>query len=230
MLDELRTLLQSNGADIVGIADLKEIPADVRDDFPVGISIAVALNPKIISGIKDGPTKQYYKEYERVNRLLDELGHYADEYVQEQGYQAKWFAATWVGIDPRTLSTILPHKTVATRAGLGWIGKCALLITKTYGSAVRITTVLTNAPLPVSKPVDTSLCGECTSCVEVCPGHAPSGKAWEKRLHRDEFYNAFACQETARELLMERVGIRETICGMCIAACPWTQKYIERRK
>ena len=116
---------------MVGIANLQHISADVRDNLPFGVSIAVALKPQIISEIKDGPTKPYYQEYERANRLLDELGHYAVEFVKAQGHQAKWFAATSVGIDSNTLSTRLPHKTVAALAGLGWIGKCALLVTRT---------------------------------------------------------------------------------------------------
>jgi len=228
MLDELRTLLQRSGADIVGIADLNEIPADARDGFPFGVSIAVALNPQIIAEIKDGPTKQYREEYERVNKLLDMIGHHAVQFLEEHGHKAKWFPATSYSIDPKTLSTILPHKTTATRAGLGWIGKCALLVTKAYGSAIRITTVLTDAPLPISESVDASLCGECTSCVDVCPGRTLSGINWEKGLHRDEFYDAFTCQKTALELTMQRVGVKTTLCGICIAACPWTQKYVKR--
>lgn len=228
VFDELRNLLLSNGANMVGIADLQHISADVRDNLPLGISIAVVLKPQIISEIKDGPTKQYYHEYERANRLLDEIGHCAVEFIKARGHQAKWFAATSVGIDSNTLSTRLPHKTVATLAGLGWIGKCALLVTRTSGSAVRITTVLTDAGLPTSHPMDTILCGKCTACVDACPSHAPSGKNWRKSLHRDTFFNAFACQKAARELTMERVGIRETLCGICIAVCPWTQKYIRR--
>ena len=228
MLDELRTLLLSNGADMVGIADLNEIPVDDRHGFPFSVSIAVALNPQTVSEIKDGPTKRYDEEYERVNKLLDILGHHAAQFLKELEYKTKWFPATSYDIDPKALSTTLPHKTSATRAGLGWIGKCALLVTKNYGAAVRITTVLTDAPLPVSEPVEVSLCGECISCVDVCPGLALSGTDWKKGIGRDELYNAFACQKTARELMMQRVGIRKTLCGMCIVACPWTQKYIKR--
>ena len=228
MLDELKTLLQRSGADMFGIADLNEIPPDARHGFPFGVSIAVALNPQIIAEIKDGPTKRYHTEYERVNKLLNIIGHHAVQFIEEHGHKAKWVPATSYGIDPKTLSTILPHKTTATKAGLGWIGKCALLVTKAYGSAVRITTVLTDAPLPISESVDASLCGECISCVDVCPGQALSGINWEKGLHRDEFYDAFTCQKTALELTMQRVGVKTTLCGICIAACPWTQKYVKR--
>ena len=52
--DELTTFLKSQGgAAIVGFADLHEIPQDVRDNYPFGVSIAVALDPYIISGIED---------------------------------------------------------------------------------------------------------------------------------------------------------------------------------
>lgn len=225
---ELRTLLRSNGADMVGFADLQNIAPDIRDNFPFGVSIAVALNPRIVSEIQDGPTRQYHAEYERVNHLLDSLSHDAVQFLEERGHRAGWLAATSVGINPETLSTHLPHKTTATRAGLGWIGKCAVLVTKTFGSAIRITSVLTDANLPAGDVIDTSQCGDCRACVDICPAQAPSGRNWQVNLHRDSFFDPFACQKAARELAMRQIGIRETICGICIAACPWTQRYIKR--
>lgn len=228
MPNELRTYLQSNGADMVGFADLSDIVSDVRDNFPCGVSIAVALNREIVSGIQSGPTRQYYEEYERANNLLDRLGRYAVQFLEERGHKAEWFAATYAGIDPETISTRLPHKTTATRAGLGWIGKCAVLVTRGFGSAIRITTVLTDAVLPAGEPIDESYCGNCTACVDACPGHAPSGKDWQVGLNRDSFFDAFACRTTARELALKRVGVQDTICGVCIAVCPWTQKYVRK--
>jgi len=57
--DELTNFLKSNGADLIGFADLKEIPPDVRDNYRFGISFSVALNPRIITEIHEGPTKKY---------------------------------------------------------------------------------------------------------------------------------------------------------------------------
>ena len=156
MLDERRTLLLSNGADMVGIIDLNEIPADVWNGFPFDVSITVALNPQIMSEIKDGPNRQYYAKYERTNHLLGSLDHHAVRFLGEQGYRTEWLATTNIRIDPETLSTRLLHKTVATQADLGWIGKYALLTTKEFGSSVRITSVLTDAKLPVSGVIDAS--------------------------------------------------------------------------
>jgi len=226
--DELNTLLKTNGADVVGFADLGEISSEARDGLPIGVSIGVALNPQVISEIQDGPTRRYYEEYERANNLLDTLGNQATQFIKSQGHRAKWFAATNVDIDSQTLSTRLPHKTAATRAGLGWIGKCALLVTRDFGSAIRITTVLTDTDLPTNEPFTKSLCGNCTACVDACPGHAISGKDWEAGLQRDSLYDAFACREAARSAAAKQVGIRLTLCGMCINICPWTRQYIAK--
>ncbi len=227
MSSELRRLLLANGADMVGFADLRDIARDVRNSLPFGVSIAIALRPQIISQIQSGPTKQYYNEYKRANQLLDTLGHRAVQFLKEQGYTAKWLPATG-DYDCKTLSARFQHKTTATRAGFGWIGKCALLVTKMFGSAVRITTVLTDATLPTDEPMGSNFYGKCSLCVDACPGHAPSGKNWRIDSHRDHFYNAFACEKAAGELMIRRVGIQDTICGICIAVCPWTQKYLRR--
>jgi len=225
--DELQTFLSARGADLVGFADLGEIPANIRHNFPFGISIGVALEPRTVSEIHDGPTPSYYEEYKRINNLLDMLGQSTVEFLKRNGCDAKSLSATY-DHNPATLSTPLPHKTVATRAGLGWIGKCALLVTREFGSALRITTVLIDTEIAVGQPVNTSMCGECITCVAACPSHAPSGKNWQPDLPRDSFYNAFACRSTSRELAMKNIGIRETICGRCIAACPWTKKYVDK--
>ena len=224
----LRSLLITTGASMVGFADLRQTSPDIRGKYDTGISIAVALNPLIVSGIQDGPTSEYYEEYNRANSLLDRLGHMAARYLIEHGEKVEWLAATESLIDAETLATPLPHKTAATRAGLGWIGKCALLVTREYGSAVRITTVLTDAPIATGQPVNNQLCGKCTACVDACPGRAPSGRNWEVNLHRDSFFDAFACRQAAHKLARENIGVDNSICGRCIVVCPWTKKYLNR--
>jgi epoxyqueuosine reductase len=228
LAEEIQTYLKSEGADIVGFADLKNLPADVRSDYPFGISIAVALDPEIIRKIINGPDLEYFQEYQRANELLGLLGEKADRFLEEKGYKAEWFSATNSEIDRDTLSTRLPHKTVATRAGLGWIGKCALLITPEYGSAIRITSVLTDAELPAGIPKNESGCGECHACVDICPGSAVTGLDWEAGMSRDLLYDPFKCREVAQRWQRERKGITDNICGMCIAVCPWTRRYLDR--
>jgi epoxyqueuosine reductase len=225
--EELAEYLKSRGASLVGFADLKEINPGSRDGFPYGISIAIALNPQIISEIKQGPTAAYYQEYKRLNEILDNLGQLTARRLTEKGYKARARPATFEEDKPN-LTARLPHKTVATRAGMGWIGKCALLVTKKYGSAIRLTTVLTDAPVTTGRPVNGSLCGHCTHCIEACPARAHSGINWQAGMPREALFDAFKCREQAQKFQKVIKGIHSNICGICIVACPWTQKYLER--
>lgn len=225
--DELLSFLNSRGASLVGFADLSEIAAEARDGFPFGISIAIALNPQIMSDVKEGPTAAYYAEYKRLNSLLDDLGQKTVQFLKDKGYKALARPATFAE-DRTNLAAKLPHKTVATRAGLGWIGKCNLLVTKKFGSALRFTTVLTDAPLVAAKPVNESLCLHCTHCIDACPAHAHTGAVWQPGMPREALYDAFKCRDTARGLSLKSFGEPVSLCGLCIVACPWTKKYLAR--
>jgi len=218
-------MLLSRGASVVAYADLRALPADARGGMPFGVSVAVALNGEILNEIATGPTAAYWDEYNRVNALLDELAKAAIGFLTERGFRAVAAAASG-RVDPETLTTRLPHKTVATRAGLGWIGKTALLITKRFGSGVRLTSILTDAPLPAGEPVDESQCGECRLCATACPAQASRDRLWTAGMERADIYDAFACRRTASELA-RKAGAGKSICGICISVCPWTRRYID---
>jgi epoxyqueuosine reductase len=225
----LKESLLSRGASLVGFADISALPPDSRHSLPYAVSIATALDASVIAGILNGPTPQYYAEMGRVNRLLVDLGRYSAGVLRKNGFAAISLEIQRKDIDWGILSVPLPVKTVATRAGLGWIGKCATLVTREYGNAVRLFTVLTDARLDVGTPIDVSHCADCEACVKACPAHAPSGKPWDVNMNRDDFYDAFACRKMAEESCA-KIGIDARLCGICIAACPWTQQYLKKSK
>lgn len=225
---KLERKLRDQGASLVGFADLRDLPAESRRSFPVGISIAVALDPGVISRITWGPNPEYFEEYTRVNSLLEHLGLCALGLLKEEGFQGMALLTTTEDFDRETLRTPLPHKTVATKAGLGWIGKNTLLVTETFGSALRLTSVLTDAPFDTARPVTASRCKQCFTCVDSCPGRAPSGEVWVAGKDRDAFFNVHACLKTAKEF-SSKAGIPATICGICIPVCPRTRAYLQVR-
>jgi epoxyqueuosine reductase len=65
----------------------------------------------------------------------------------------------------------LLERAVAQRAGLGFIGKNTMLITKGLGSWVFLANVITTLELPSDAP-DTRSCGECRLCIDACPTQA----------------------------------------------------------
>ncbi|NLF39599.1 epoxyqueuosine reductase, partial [bacterium] len=130
-------------------------------------------------------------------------------------------------IDWKTISSPFPHKMAATLSGLGWIGKCDLLVTPCYGSAVRFASVLTDAPLKTGTPETVSRCGDCHACVDVCPGKACSGRNWTSGGRREDIWDPRKCME-GMAAINKRLGVDTHICGMCIAACPHTKAYVRR--
>jgi len=227
MQTRLKELLLQEGASLVGFANLGELPAEERQGMNYAVSIAAALDPEIISNITEGPNHQYYHEYNRANALLAELSRRAARFLVDNRYRAVAIEPTSEDFNTETLSTSLPHKTVATRAGLGWIGKSALLITEQLGAAFRLSSVLTDAVFETPASVNASRCGECEICVKACPGQAILNRNWEAGMARDSYYNAARCHQIGKGYTAA-LKIDSTICGICIAVCPWTKKHISR--
>jgi epoxyqueuosine reductase QueG len=218
--------LLTAGAWRVGVADLSVIPEEQRKSFPLGISIIVKLDLSVINSLGHGVSQQYYDMYEKANEQLDILAEKAVSILERQGFRA--FAQTRKNVRSGARSrTLLPHKTVATRAGIGWIGKSALLVTSDLGGAVRLTSVLTDAPFEPDEPVTASRCGDCRECERNCPGGAISGNLWTPESNREDFYHMEACRVGCLKRAWN-VKPGMCLCGVCIISCPYTRKAIER--
>jgi epoxyqueuosine reductase QueG len=222
--NRLRLSLKEYGADMVGIADVGEVNGA---RYQRAVSIVVAIAPEAVVSVANGPTPEYVQEYHRLNGLLKELETVATRILEESGFRADGIILTADDYERSNQPDEFPHKTAAVNAGLGWIGKSAHLVTEEFGSAVRLATVVTEAPLKVSGKTNTSRCGSCQECVVHCPAKAPKGINWQPGMRRDELFNAKACY---RETSSFREG-RELdvfVCGICIQACPWTKWYLLR--
>lgn len=213
------------GASLVGFADVRGVAPGAFSRWTKAVSIAVALDPSVVAQLRDGPTKEYYEEYVRVNQFLNDLADRSASFISSLGHRAEPFPST---IDEsalgeefeRTLSVAFQHKTAATRAGLGWIGKSALLVTPEYGPRVRLATVLTDMPLDIGTPITAGQCGDCRICLKACPAVAIQGEEWQVGLPREALVDAAACWQTATTLLMQRVGVDSAVCGVCVSVCP----------
>lgn len=223
--NKIKTELERLGADIVGFGRIDELPGDVREGLPIGISVAVIYPKDVIRGIAELPTLEYREWYDKLNDKLDAIVKSGAEFLSALGFKAVAQNREYVGKWQVDNTTMLPHKTVATRAGLGWIGKSAVLVTKMYGSAIRLSSILTDAPLTTDMPINKSRCGSCMICATACPAGAVSGKLWETGLYRDEFFDNIKCSDTARERAKKGFNEDKTICGKCIEVCPYTRQY-----
>lgn len=222
----IRDELLCQGADLVGFGNLTELSAEQRHGLPIGVSIAVKYDRHVIRGIHELPTQAYLEQYHALNRKLDMLVTLGADLLRAMGHQAIAQTTAFVAQREIDLRTPLPHKTVATKARIGWIGKCALLVTEKYGSMVRLSSIVTDAPLKTAKPIVGSKCGGCKACVRACPAGAVVGVNWRVGMERNQIFDAAKCRQTARERSMQALHAEITLCGRCIEACPYTKRYL----
>ncbi|GHU71300.1 iron-sulfur cluster-binding protein [Clostridia bacterium] len=221
----ITTELTHLGADLIGFGDITELPSEVRHGLPVGISIGVSMPCETVRDISEAPTLEYWGYYHSGQKALDDISETGAEYIRSLGYSA--VAMTKPNIKfVGARRTELPHKTIATRAGLGWIGKSCMLATEQYGTAVWFASILSDAPLQTAMPINESKCGSCAVCKDACPAQAISGKLWNVGLDREDFFDHDKCAVIARQRANEIIGVDYPLCGKCIAVCPRTRRYL----
>jgi epoxyqueuosine reductase len=211
-----------------GAADLRNFatPSDKTGKrFPYAISFAIPMNPKIMAGIQNGPNQAYADEYARVNVQINALSIALTSEIREKGYQSEPLPAS-VRTDPVNIKGAFPQKTAATRAGLGWIGRHCQLITRPFGSWVRLGTVFNDIEMPCGAPIEKNYCGRCTICVQACPAKALKGGKWYPGLPREEILDVQACDQWKKEHYFQYHKGHN--CGICSAVCPHGLKALKR--
>ena len=170
-LSWLSSWMTAQSISLWGVADLREFPTPLDNSgqpYPSAISMALAMDPQIMATIQKGPNQAYADEYTRVNRRINKLSVNLAIEIIKRGDNALSLEAS-ERTDSINIKGDFPHKTAATRAGIGWIGRHCQLITRPYGSWVRLGTVFTDMVLPCGSPTNRSYCGRCTKCVDACP-------------------------------------------------------------
>lgn len=206
--------LRAQGCEAWGVA-ANDPALPLAPPLPRAVSILMRIEPGVLHGMRHGPTEDYQAEYRRLNRSLDAAAGALAALLRDHGCQAVTVPAT----GPDEYGSF-PHKTAATVAGLGWIGKTALFVSPEFGPAVRLATVFTDLSLPPGEPVTKGRCGTCRACVDACPAGCGRDVDWRAGMALDELFDASAC----RHHINHYTGLETQICGICIAACPLSRK------
>lgn len=193
---------RAGGADFVRFVDITRLPEAMTEGYPRALLFGKALSRAYIRAMaNDLPPKT--KEMQNTERKMDALAVKLAAQLEAEGYKSI------AKLKPGQL----PHKTVALRAGLGFIGKNNLLVTPEYGCAQILGKVLTMAPFDAEHHEPGSpLCRDCDICVRACPTQALLGKTWALGVTRDEILTRKLC----------------AVCLKCLAVCPHTAVYAAR--
>ena len=221
--DFIKRELKAKGATLIGFADLSKIEIEIPRGFNYGIVIAKAIDPLILSKVSTGPHIYYYNEIETIDKNLKKLSLYVEKKIEEKGFKA--FSEAHAQYNDHYIMK-LPNKTIATYAGLGWIGKNAELINDEYGAALRVITILTNMPFRTARGFSNSKCGQCVDCMISCPARAIKGANWNLKSKDNDLIAFSRC----RDMRVERglpFNLTKGTCDICIESCPYTKRYIK---
>jgi len=227
---KLESLAKDMGTTYFGIADLtparqliSEQGGEFLTQFPRAVSHGFVLTDGIVNTLVHHKNiaalnTYWYYVYQIINPRIDSISMMLAQSLDKAGFQA-FIVPSSQTVDITRLAGVFSQKLAAHLAGLGWIGKSALLITPEHGPRVRWGTVLTDAPLEAGMPMD-EMCHDCSACVKACPAHAFTGQAFEKPRPRNEIFVAEECNR----YLSERAKTLHRACGMCVYICPLGKK------
>ncbi len=111
----------------------------------------------------------------------------------------------------------------AKRAGLGWIGRNSMLISRSAGSFVFIGEIILSQELEYVQIPESDFCGSCNRCIEACP----TGAILETRSIDSARCISYQTIENKEEISIEiegKLSGRVFGCDICQDVCPWNRK------
>lgn len=193
-------------------------PKKIFDNPKTIISIALAYpstikdEPKRVRGERRGEFSRasWGRDYhfilrERLNELIDFMQREIDPLAK---------------FKPMVDTGELIDVAVAARAGIGFIGKNGLLITKEFGSYVYLGEIITDIAFEPDELVDYD-CGDCSRCITGCPTQAllGNGKINAKRCLSYQTQTKDYMPEEYRK----KMGRVIYGCDICQIVCPYNQ-------
>jgi len=245
---EIKQFARQIGFDLVGIASAE--PSHYRDylrqwlddgkadtmDY-LGARFAERVDPQqYVPGAASVicVAMNYYAPLEQNkdpgNEPRGRIARYAlgDDY-HELIKQRLWRLADWLrqrveGAITRACVDTAPvmEKELASRAGIGWMGKNTCIINPHIGSWILLGEIITSIELPIDQP-QLDRCGTCRRCLDACPTQAIT-EPYQLDARRCISYLTIEHRQEIAEELQPAFGSWLYGCDICQEVCPWNHK------
>lgn len=122
----------------------------------------------------------------------------------------------------------------AARAGIGFIGKNAMLISREHGNWLLLAAILSRVPFTPDEPIRKTvpeasrsagvglLCGKCERCLTACPTNAFAAPG-VLDARRCISYQTIENKGIIPRELREGIGTHIYGCDVCLEVCPWNR-------
>ncbi len=210
----LKKFASLQGIELFGVADIQGVKKDFKlspaltAKLDKAVCLGMRLSASVLEEISSAPTKLYFHHYRTVNASLDQAALKVANFIQQKGFRALSIPASII-LDWENQTAHLSHKKLGALAGLGWLGRNNLLVNKALGSQFRLSTILTDMPLKLDKPVKDA-CGKCLLCVKICPAQAIKESPGD--------FDHMRCFEKLKEFQKNRL-VDQYVCGVCVNIC-----------
>lgn len=156
-----------------------------------------------------------YALYEDYHNFLKKRLHLLKDYITSIAESVPEFKLC---VD----SAPVAERSLAQRAGLGFIGKNHMLINPRLGPQLFLAEIITDLSLDIDRPVQ-KYCQRCNKCIEACPTGA---------LQPDGTFDAEKCisyltiehRGSIPSEVQEKIGDRLFGCDECVLACPYARQ------
>lgn len=220
--DYLRQWLQEgNAASMRWLHDRFDERTNPATYLPQARSIiCVAMNYYVPLESTDAESQTYQGRIARY-ALADDY----HEVIKPRLHQlADWIKQQRPGAITRACVDTAPvmEKDVASRAGIGWVGKNSCFINEHSGSWYLLGEIVTTLDLPPDNPA-VDRCGTCTRCIEACPTGAITGP-YHLDARKCISYLTIEHRDEIDPTLQPLIGNWLYGCDICQDVCPWNSK------
>lgn len=210
----IRTLFSEYPQVLYGFTDIAYSP--YAEEYKSALVFAVPYGEQLT--IHTYTEERFEKGIQTAKKKLEEILAQLETILREDG--VSYWIPPVAQKDEVDLLAPFSFKFAAVNAGLGWIGKNDVVITREYGPRVRLSAVLIDEQFPYGPKIIKSNCPDnCQKCVDVCPHKALRNVRWNMGSARGEIIDYHLCNEK-RSLFLAKHG-RKNACGLCLAVCPF---------
>ncbi len=144
---------------------------------------------------------------------------------EKLGSLLDWLRSERPDAGGRAVSDTAPllERDYARLAGLGWIGKNTMLISRRLGSFTFLGALLTDVELAYDVTHEANHCGTCTRCLDACPTDAFAGP-YQLDARRCISYWTIEHRGMLADADAERLDGWVFGCDVCQDVCPWNRK------
>lgn len=190
------------------------------------------LDPRLLVDNAKSVISLGYNYYQDINRTPDsyKIAMYAqgEDYhfvVKEKLRELLDFIQEEIGeVNCRAFTDSAPilEHAWARKAGIGWVGKNSLTLSKQKGSFFFLAELILDLDLAYDHPIETDHCGKCTKCIDACPTEAILPN---KTVNGSQCISYFTI-ELKEQIPPEMKGKFDDWifgCDVCQNVCPWNR-------